>query len=173
MLTAKERHAVEMGKKHIVFEKENSFKPNPMILLKEVSKLFHIYLNQNIEDGTRESRRMILRFLEKEKGLCQQDIVNLSHLSAPAVSNELWEMEKEGLIKREKDEKDARHMRISLTPLGEEKNKEYRKAFDNIADTALSSVSEEEKDFLYRILYKVRGDILEKIKEERKKENEK
>jgi len=172
MLTEKERHAVEMGKKHIAFEKENSFKPNPMLLLKEVSKLFHIYLHQNIEDGTRESRRMILRILEKEKGICQQDIVNLSHLSAPAVSNELWEMEKDGLILREKDEKDARHIRLSLTPLGIEKNKEYRKIFDTAADTVLSSVTEEERDLIYRVLYTVRGDILEKIKEERKKEDE-
>ena len=173
MLTEKERHAVEMGKKHIAFEKENSFKPNPMLLLKEVSKLFHIYLNQNIEDSKRESRRMILRFLDKEEGLCQQDIVNLSHLSAPAVSNELWEMEKDGLILREKDEKDARHMRLFLTPLGKEKNKEYRKTFDEVADSALSSVTEEERDLLYRILYTVRGAIIEKIKEERKKEDEK
>lgn len=170
MLTEKEKHEIEMGKKHVVFENENDFKPHPVLLIKEVSKLFGIYLRQNTEEGMRESRRMILFYLEKNEGACQQDIVKFSHLSAPAISTELVEMEREGFVCREKDEKDARHTRLCITEKGKEKNKEERKRFDLLANGVLSSLSLAEKEALYSVLYKVRGEILEKIKEERSEE---
>lgn len=162
-LTLEEQKAVEMGREHISFERENDFRPGVMVLIGEVSKLFRIYVRNGEKEELRETRRMILHYLEHHDGCSQQDIVTYSHFSAPAVSNEIEKMEKDGLLRREKNEKDARAVCLFLTDDGKRKNKETHDYFTERSRNITDALTPAEQEIFYGMLSLLREKILNEL----------
>lgn len=159
-ITKEERLVVEMGKRHIREEKENNFRPHPMLLLGECEKLFRIYLKRNADGGMRETRRTVLRYLSRNANASQKDIVEFGHFSAPSISGEILSMEKDGLIEKRRDEKDGRAFSLSLTAEGKRLDRAQREEYCHLADTVLSALSDKEREQFFSYLYKIRDRIL-------------
>lgn len=164
-LTPDDYRVIELGKRHVTEEEKNAFRPDPMALLNEVSKLFSVYLKQTEEESLRQSRRMLLFFLRRHDGCVQQDMVKDTHLSAPSVSLELAEMEKDGLLVRTRDESDARAVRIHITAKGIALMEAEKARFRRLSGNVFTNFSEEETEQMYTALYKMRANLLNELKE--------
>ena len=165
-LSPDDYRVIELGTRHVTEEEKNDFRPDPMALLSEVSKLFSVYLRQNERENLRQSRRMLLFFLRRHDGCVQQDMVKDTHLSPPAVSNELCEMERDGLILRRRDASDARAVRIHITEKGVALTEEEKARFRRLSGEAMAALSAEETEVLYASLYKTRAKLLNELKEQ-------
>ncbi len=164
-LSPEESRIVELGARHVSEEARLAYRPAPMALLHEVEKLFSIYLRQNEEQSLRQSRRQLLFFLCRNDGCVQQDMVRDTHLSAPSVSVELAEMEKDGWITRVRDENDARATRIYITEAGKSAAEREREHFRTLSENALSGLSAKEGDALFASLLRIRKNLLHELKE--------
>ncbi len=166
-LSPEELHIIEMGKRHVSEEERLAFRPVTMALLHEVEKLFSIYLRQaSDEPPLRQSRRQLLFFLTRNDGCVQQDMVHDTHLSAPSVSVELADMERDGLITRRRDENDARATRIYVTEKGKKTATHAHERFIRLSEKATAGLSDGEREALFSALYTVRGTLLESMKGE-------
>ena len=164
-ITKEERLVVEMGKRHIREEKEKNFRPHPMLLLGESEKLFRIYLKRSGEDGMRETRRTVLRYLSRNAEASQKDIVEFGHFSAPSVSSEILSMERDGLIEKRRNEKDGRAFSLTLTAEGKRLDRAQREEYCRLADRVLSALSDEEKEQFFSHLYKIRDKIVTELED--------
>jgi MarR family transcriptional regulator for hemolysin len=70
------------------------------------------------ESGSTLSIVIVARILSLEPGLSQRQIADRMHLQSPTVMRHLERMEVEGLIARERDDRDRRVQRITLTEDG-------------------------------------------------------
>ncbi len=164
-LSPEDYHVIELGKRHQSEEAARAFRPDSLALLHEVSKLFSVYLRQNEEHSLRQSRRQLLFFLLRNDGCVQQDMVKDTHLSAPMVSTELCDMEREGLITRKKDENDARAIRIHLTDKGRKITTAAREHFHRLSENALSPLTKEARAALSDTLITMRDYLIAAIDE--------
>ena len=164
-LTEEERRLIEMGEHHIAYEQSHEFRPDPMVLFGEVEKLFRIFI-RNREENLRESRRLILLYLERHDGCMQQDLVNFTHMSAPSVSLEITEMEKDGLLKKKKSEKDARATGIFVTGKGKERTARDKAWFEDRSRELLTVFTSEERENFVSMLCRLREALIERMKNE-------
>ena len=164
-LESVEKQTIEVSRHHRKMEKEKGFTPTPPLLIPEIAKLFELVTKLAIPDGQKMTytRRATFRALEKHGTLSQQEVAYFAHISAPSVSIELSDMEKEGLIFRERDENDARVWRISLTDYGKKKNEEFKKANKEIAAVIAKGLSPEEEKTLSVLLLGVRDRLLDSL----------
>lgn len=136
--------------------------PKPGMLINEISKLWHDRMRKQSEDlGFKTGYRQILRFLAREDGVTQIDIVRDSHFKAPTVSVTLKKMEEEGLVRRETDKNDMRQTRVYITEQGRELE---RKLFGKIMECESvlgKDITQEEEEFLLKLLKKMRDNLLE------------
>ncbi len=160
-----EKQTIEVSRHHQKMEKEKGFTPPPPLLIPEIAKLFELVTKLTVPDGQKMTytRRAAFRALEKHGVLSQQEVAFFAHISAPSVSVELTEMEKEGLIVRERDENDARVMRITLTAKGKKKNQELKKANEEIASVIAKDLSPEDEKTLSALLLGVRNRLLDSL----------
>ena len=165
--TAKEKQVLEAGKHHRKIEKEKGFLPPSFLLVPEIAKLFETVSRLVLPDGQKMNytRREIFRALDKNDFLSQQDLAKFAHISAATVSVELTEMEKEKLIKREKDKTDGRIQRIFLTAKGKKKNEELKKANKIISSLITKNLTQEEEKILSTLLLGVRNRLLDHLEE--------
>lgn len=168
--------ALRLSRDHRDREKEaeavGGFLPSPPMLIHEVAKLSDIAYRQSAAP-LRHSRRQILSFLARQDGATQGQLSAFSHLTAATVSVELSEMEKEGLVLRQKDEKDLRAIRVFLTERGRELLTQVRESLLLRDGTMMAGFSPEETDLLRRMLTRVRENLIESLLEkEGGKENE-
>ena len=160
-----EKQTIEVSRHHQKIEKEKGFTPTPPLLIPEIAKLFELVTKLTVPDGQKMTytRRATFRALEKHGTLSQQEVAYFAHISAPSVSIELSDMEKEGLIVRERDQNDARVWRISLTDAGKKKNEELKKAHREIASVIAKDLSPEEEKVLSVLLLGVRDRLLDSL----------
>lgn len=160
-----EKQTIEVSRHHQKIEKEKGFTPTPPLLIPEIAKLFELVTKLTVPDGQKMTytRRAVFRTLEKHGTLSQQEMAYFAHISAPSVSIELADMEKEGLILRERDENDARVWRISLTDSGKKRNEELKKANREIASVIAKDLSPEDEKTLSLLLLGVRDRLLESL----------
>ena len=113
---------------------------DPLILLEEVAKLIE---NRKSEKNkktimSQKTSRIIIFALANKEGLSQNQLVKLSHMKGSTISICVAELEKEGYVKKIKNEFDPRMYSVFLTQKGyklydklrENENKE-RKAILN------------------------------------------
>ena len=160
-----EKQTIEVSRHHQKIEKEKGFTPPPPLLIPEIAKLFELVTKLSVPDGQKMTytRRATFRALEKHGTLSQQQVAYFAHISAPSVSIEIADMEKEGLIVRERDENDARAWRISLTEKGKKKNEEIKKANKAIASVIAKDLSPEDEKILSSLLLGVRNRLLDSL----------
>ena len=140
-------------------EKQGGRLPTPPMLIHEVAKLSDIAFRR---DGAelRQSRRALLLRLEEKSGVPQQYLVEETHLTAATVSVELCEMEKEGLVRREKSDEDARMTLVFLTEEGRRECLLLRELLHAKDRAMMQDISEEEELLLRRLLSRMRNNIL-------------
>lgn len=142
---------------------------HPPMLVNEISRLFFDRMRQTDPPGVLSQhgcRLILLALLRAERGdpthmgLTQRALADTTHLKAPTVSGALREMEDEGLITREADEKDARATRVRLTAAGREANEAIRARLRGVGDILMRGFSKEESDTLGALLLRMRDNIL-------------
>ncbi len=161
-LTEQERLAIALGKHHKKLEEQKGFLPPPPPLIREVSKLLDIAARhtQPNADCFTYTRRAILRELARHAPLFQGEVAKKAHLSAPAVSNELAVMEREGLIRREKDPADGRAMLLYLTKQGIDMEQRMRQTDLALDSWVMHDLSVEDQKQLSTLLVKLRNRLV-------------
>ena len=92
----------------------------------------------------------------REKGrVSQRELTGLLELRAATLSEQLENMEKSGLIRREVSVSDRRNLDILLTPGGEKAAVEAAQERQRMADELFGILSREEKEGLYPLLEKL------------------
>ena len=145
---------------------------NPVKLCNEISRLFRARMRECVDaDGvmTQPGAHLVLAFLAVKDGITQLDLVNATHLRAPSVSAILKKMEEEGIVTRERDERDARAVRIYLTDHGREIDREHIKRIKALDAQALSGISESEQDLLMTLLGAIRNNLIKTNEGEKSK----
>ena len=160
-----EKQTIEVSKHPRKIEKEKGFVPSPPLLIPEIAKLFDLVTKLTVPDGQKmnHTRRAIYRALDKNDSLSQQELACFAHISAPSVSMEVSDMEKEGLVVRERYENDKRSWRIYLTDKGKKRTKELKKAYEEMAALIQKDMSKEEEKILSELLLGVRNRLLESL----------
>ena len=145
---------------------------NPVKLCNEISRLFRAKIREENDAEcvmTQPGAHLVLAFLATADGVTQLELVHSTHLKAPSVSLILKKMEEEGIVKRVRDEKDARAVRIYLTDHGKEIDREHIKSIKSIDAMALGGISESEQETLMALLSKIRNNLIESKEGEEQK----
>lgn len=159
---ADDEFLIRISRNRAKYEREKNMKPPLSALINEISRLFMIAVRQNGEEGAMKfSRSFILKYLAHGDGVTQSSIVNFSHLRAPTVSAELALMEREGLVKRRKNENDGREILVFLTEKGRKTDNDIRKSFEKTEKVMTASLGERETDELFSYLTSLRDNILD------------
>ncbi len=144
------------------------FKDNSSLyfLFKDVIKE-HFIRREKLLSGIKFYRGQapVLLLLEEGRGLTQRDIVKQLKLKPSTVTLILRRMEKRGLIRKEKDEKDKRFSRIYITEEGKKFVDKLKEVFEILERDCFMGFSEEEKDLLREFFKRIR-DNLRKLNEE-------
>jgi DNA-binding MarR family transcriptional regulator len=108
-----------------------------------------------------------------ETSVYVSDIQSKLYITKPAVSQILNALEKKGYVSREIDKNDRRKIAVTLTPKGQEILKQMRADADQMLETVISRLGEENTRQMIR-LFTLMADISEDLKrEEELKANEK
>lgn len=136
----------------------------PSMYLNDIAKIFNTTVSRATERmGISQGFRGMLFHLAHEDGLTQLQLVKLTHLTAPTVSVALSKMEKNGLVRREADDKDMRQVRVYLTEKGREHDNFVRSKCRETEEKMLRGVSEEEQKELCKILKKLLENLADDI----------
>lgn len=154
-------------------EKAEAFKPTPMMLINDISRLFGRHMRkhsdeQGFPNGYREIL-MKLAFVRRQgiEGIAQNELARITHLSPPTVSATLEKMERDGYITREASTSDARRMMVKLTDRGyalDVENQEYAGLLEKRAFAELDAA---ELCELERMLLKIRDALTDEGGEHR------
>ena len=133
-----------------------------MMLINDISRMFGAQMRKaadelNIPSGYRH----VLIYLAHRDGVSQYELAKCSHLTAPTVSVILQKMEKDGYIERRPDENDQRQMRVFLTSMGKELERQTKVKADETELLAMSCLSPEEKEIFKEYLLRIYGNMQE------------
>ena len=111
------------------------FKGNETIKsVNDASFMFGKYVCRELEAiGMRSSYRHVMKPLMEQDGMTQLELVNLTQLKAPTISITLRNMEREGIVRREKNDVDRRETHVYITEKGREMHAKILEAFDRAA----------------------------------------
>ncbi len=140
--------------------------PTPMMLINEVSKLFHDKIRLESERlNLQNSYRQLLFHLAYRDGRTQFELAKLTHLKPPTVSVALQKMEAEGYVRRELDENDLRQTLVYITEQGREASRRMREKFRETEQTAIKGINDKDMEILYALLYKIRDNEFQMLSE--------
>ena len=97
----------------------------------------------------------ILILLQENGRMSQKELTGILERRAATLSEQLENMEKSGLIRREVSTSDRRNLDIILTPEGEQAAVEARQERERMADELFGILTGEEKEQLYPLLKKL------------------
>lgn len=130
----------------------------------ETSYLFGVYVCRELERiGMRYSYRHIMKPLMENDSLTQLELVKITNLKAPTISITLRNMERDGIVRREKNDNDRRETHVFITDKGKKMYAKVLTALDKAEKTMLKGLSEKELTVLRA--------TLEKMSENLKSEN--
>jgi len=136
---------------------DKAHKPSPLMLINEVSKLFHDKIRIESEKANLpNSYRQILFHLAFSDGKTQLELAQLTHLKPPTVSVSLQKMENDELVRRVPDENDLRQTHVYITEKGRHANRMMHKKFHEVEAAAMEGLTSEETEQLYSLLCKIR-----------------
>lgn len=133
------------------------FKGNETLrCVNDASFLFGRFVAKELEDiGMRASYRHVMKPLMEQDGLTQLELVNITKLKAPTISITLRNMEREGIVRREKNDNDRRETHVFITDKGREMHAKVLEAFDKAEKTMLSGISDKELESIRMITEKM------------------
>ena len=133
------------------------FKGNETIKsVNDASFLFGKYLCRELEAiGMRASYRHVMKPLMENDGLTQLELVKITQLKAPTISITLRNMEREGIVRREKNDEDRRETHVYITEKGKQMHKKILEAFDAAEKVMLQGISESELSAVQGLMAKM------------------
>lgn len=148
-------------------------KPTAPMLINQISRMFDERMRAILPAGhplTQNSCRFIMRSLNHQDGLTQQELVSSTNMKAPTISVAIRTLEEEGLVRREPDPKDLRSVRVYLTEKGRAVDEEFREKLRETDRLLMRDISEEDEEALIRLLMAVRENIRPENPKKEKKE---
>lgn len=111
----------------------------------ETSYLFGEYVCSELDRiGMRYSYRHIMKPLMDNESLTQLELVKITNLKAPTISITLRNMERDGIVRREKNDNDRRETHVFITDKGKKMYAKVLTALDKAEKTMLKGLSEKE-----------------------------
>ena len=139
------RHRKEMNMKttnnnSFVFRGSDSIKS-----VNEASYLFGRFVCEELEKiGMRSSYRHVMQPLMENDSLTQLELVKITGLKAPTISITLRNMEREGIVRREKNDADRRETHVYITDKGREMHAKIIESLEKAEKIMLDGLSEKE-----------------------------
>ncbi len=125
-------------------------------LLAQVCRMSGHRLRGHMEKiGLHRGQGFALIHLWHNDGMSQRDLARSMHISPASVTNMLQRMERDGWIKRKRDEKDQRVVRVYLTVKAEETRIQAKRVFREMEDALNSVYTTEEQSTLKLLLTKL------------------
>lgn len=114
-----------------------------------------------------QTTEMVVMFKASEgclcdSGMCVSDIHEAMHISKPAVSQILNNLEKRGLINRTIDRNDRRKISVTLTPEGDNELRESMDHYEKMLDAVVNAMGREDAEVLVKQINRLM-DILEQF----------
>lgn len=126
----------------------------------EASYMFGVYVCQELERiGMRYSYRHIMKPLMDNDSLTQLELVKITNLKAPTISITLRNMERDGIVRREKNDSDRRETHVFITDKGKKMYAKVLTALDKAEKTMLKGISEKELTAMRATLEKMSGNL--------------
>ncbi len=134
-------------------ERQEHFKM--MMTVNEISRFFHGELCKLCEEnGVPVGYRSLLFHLARTNGCSQKELAQRAMLKPSTVSIALEKMERDGYVKREKNNNDARAVKVYLTEKGLNMDRKNKERVDLLEERFSAYVSKEEQQQVIQILQK-------------------
>lgn len=128
--------------------------------LNETAAAFSEYVGGKLEAiGMRASYRHVIRPLMERDGVTQLELVNVTGLKAPTISITLRNMEREGIVRREKNDSDRRETHVFITDKGRDMFKHAVAAYEEAEKTMLVGMSAKELTAVVELLGKMSANL--------------
>jgi MarR family transcriptional regulator, organic hydroperoxide resistance regulator len=105
--------------------------------------------------GLRLGQYQVLSHLWKEDGLTPREIAERLDVEMPTVTRTVQRMVRDGLVRREAHQSDARSVRIYLTKRGTELEAELESILDRETERALDGFSSDDRRSLVHMLERI------------------
>lgn len=135
-------------------------------IFQELVRRIHQYLQQNRIDGITPSQFMVLKQINDGEGgrATVSMVAEKLGVSLSAVTSQVERLHEAGYVRRSRDEKDRRVVRLIITPQGKEMMQKFMDNKVRVIEHFFSRLPEEDVDKLVEIYEK----LLAVIKEEEK-----
>lgn len=131
----------------------------------EASYLFGAYVCRELERiGMRYSYRHVMKPLMENDSMTQLELVKITNLKAPTISITLRNMEREGIVRREKNDNDRRETHVFITEKGKKMYAKVLTALEKAEKAMLKGVSEDELSALRSTLEKMSDNLRSEMK---------
>jgi len=138
--------------------------PTPMMLLRDVQKLFdHFVRAEHEQVNMQSSYRHLLFHLSIQDGCTQLQLAKLTHLKPPTVSVTLQKMEHDGYVTRHSDENDLRQTLVFLTDKGREYNQKIRNRISELEKIVMNDITPSEREVLMELLSRMRDNLSKEL----------
>lgn len=128
-----------------------------------IIRLLHHESRNNLKLPTITQSRILDYILShKDTDIYQKDLERVLNLRRATVSEVLNTMEKNGMIKRTKNQNDARTNKITLIEPNENRHQEFQKNIKDIEDIMTENISEEELEAFSLTLKKMQENLKNK-----------
>ena len=113
----------------------------------------------------------VLFLLSKHENISQRELANLAQIKPGSMTEILSRMERDGLIKRQRDVSDKRVIHVCLTEAGIELAKENHQRHLSFCKILFGTLSDEEKTELNRLILKIDQNIKNECLKNKEGEN--
>ncbi len=97
-----------------------------------------------------------------QNGMTQTEIADQLSIQGATVTSMLQRMEEAHLVTRQRDADDNRLVRVYLTDLGRQKERDITDQFMKLEETIFAGIPDDQRDSLRQMLYKLLGNMTEK-----------
>lgn len=104
---------------------------------------------------------LVLRTLWENDGISPSDLAQLISLDGPHVTSTLNTMEKRGLVRRERNERDRRKVHVRLTPKARQYRARLIPRVMQLSDAAARGIPTEELEVFHRVLQWMQENLAE------------
>lgn len=133
--------------------------------INDASYLFGAYVCHELESiGMRYSYRHIMKPLMENESLTQLELVKITELKAPTISITLRNMERDGIVRREKNDSDRRETHVFITDKGKKMYTMVLAALENAENKMLEGLTEKELKAMRMTLDKMCANLKSEIK---------
>ncbi len=128
-------------------------------IIRTIIKDISVSNNSNKYSFPTPTQMQIIAYTANNKDVYQKDLENILNLRRATVSGVLHTMEKNGLIKREISDNDARSRKIILNDKAIDIYKENKERLDNIENIIKKGINKKDLDTFFKVIDKIKENI--------------